>query len=169
MHPLHRRIEAEYGEPFWDVVRGYASQGCSRSETARLLGYSDPAAFLKLLLRHPEIAIDWPSPFHCESHRAVQELAATPGTALNASRRAGGRQSYMVRSEVRWITLDGIRAPVTHHMRRLGSPVTLRSVTRRLDKGWPPRMAVVSPCTRHPNTGQKGHQNHPWKEGRHVV
>lgn len=164
MHPLHRRIEAEYGEPFWDVVRGYASQGCSRRETARLLGYSGAAAFLRLLLRHPEIAIPWPEGKEANAFRDMYELARTPGSELHVKLSAACRLATAADPRVIWLTLDGVKSSLSEHIRRLGSPVSVSSVARRLRRGWPARAAIVTPDVRYRNTGQKGHQNHPWKQ-----
>lgn len=33
-------VEEEFGEPFWQVVRGFAEMGYGRKATARILGYS---------------------------------------------------------------------------------------------------------------------------------
>lgn len=47
-----REVEVEYGEPFWDVVAGYAAAGESASATAVILGYGNHSAFLRLLQRN---------------------------------------------------------------------------------------------------------------------
>lgn len=51
MNAKQNAIAAEYGEPFWEVVRGYADDGHSVYGTATLLEYSPPA-FRRLVLRH---------------------------------------------------------------------------------------------------------------------
>lgn len=42
MTPRIRAIEADYGEPIADILRGYAEMGYSRSDVAGILGYSRP-------------------------------------------------------------------------------------------------------------------------------
>jgi len=46
------QVEAEYGEPFWEVVRGYAADGYGCDTTAGILGYSSPSSFRRLIKRH---------------------------------------------------------------------------------------------------------------------
>ena len=53
---IARKVEHEYGEPFWVVVKQYANDGESISATAEILGYVGHAALLRLVnkrgLRH---------------------------------------------------------------------------------------------------------------------
>lgn len=51
-----QRIEQEYGEPFRDVIKGFADDGESMTAVAAILGYS-PRAFINLLER--EGMRDW--------------------------------------------------------------------------------------------------------------
>lgn len=57
-----REIEQEYGEPFLEIVRGFAEMGYSRSDTAAILGYSR-AHFTRCVLPQidPAGAIPWPA------------------------------------------------------------------------------------------------------------
>lgn len=59
MTPKQREIEKEYGEPFADVVRGYAEMGYSRSDVAGILGYSRPHFTRCVLPALPPMP--WPS------------------------------------------------------------------------------------------------------------
>jgi len=53
------RTENEFGEPFGDVLQGFADMGYGCDTTARMLDY-DITNFRRLLKRHG-IAIHWPS------------------------------------------------------------------------------------------------------------
>jgi len=57
--PKQRAIEAEYDEPFLDVLRGFAAMGYGCDTTARVLGYH-ASTFRQLLKRRPELAVEWP-------------------------------------------------------------------------------------------------------------
>jgi len=52
------RVEAEFGEPFTDVLQGFADMGYGCDSTARMLDY-DVSNFRRLLKRH-SISIQWP-------------------------------------------------------------------------------------------------------------
>lgn len=59
-----KEVEQEYGEPFWDVVRGFAADNYGCDTTARILGYSSPAGLRELIARHG-VKIDWPKHGSC--------------------------------------------------------------------------------------------------------
>lgn len=61
-------VEAEYGEPFWDVVRGFAADNYGCDTTARILGYLKPNSFRELIARH-KIKIDWPAQGSCNAQK----------------------------------------------------------------------------------------------------
>ena len=52
MRSIIKEIEAEFGEPFWQVVEGFAGDGHSVQAVAELLGYASPTPFRRLLQRH---------------------------------------------------------------------------------------------------------------------
>lgn len=54
-----QQIEQEFGEPFWDVVRGFAEQGCGKYLTAQALGWAT-TSFLKML-KAEDPGIRWPT------------------------------------------------------------------------------------------------------------
>lgn len=59
-----KQVEEEYGQPFWDVVRGYASDNYGCDTTAMILGYSSPKGLRELIARHG-VTIDWPKHGSC--------------------------------------------------------------------------------------------------------
>lgn len=46
-------VEQSYGMPLWGVIAHLASEGCSRAEVARRIGYRADS-FSQLLKRHPD-------------------------------------------------------------------------------------------------------------------
>lgn len=57
--PIMREVEEEFGEPFVEVLKGFAADGYGCDTTARIIGYESPGAFRNLLKRR-KILIDWP-------------------------------------------------------------------------------------------------------------
>lgn len=55
-------VEEEYGQPFWEVVRGFAEDGHSSSATGVMLGFGSAASFRRLVARFGPRDIDWPEP-----------------------------------------------------------------------------------------------------------
>jgi hypothetical protein len=58
---IQKQVEQEYGQPFWDVVKGYADDGECVASTAMILGYAGRAPFAELLKRHGAYA--WFTPW----------------------------------------------------------------------------------------------------------
>lgn len=54
-------MEAEFGEPFEAVIRGFAAMGYGISETARAIGYYRDGETLRRLIRNYGWVIPWPS------------------------------------------------------------------------------------------------------------
>lgn len=61
-------VEAEFGQPFIDVVRGFAADNYSCQSTAYILGYKHQTG-LRYYLRRNGIEIDWPEFGKCNSHQ----------------------------------------------------------------------------------------------------
>lgn len=70
-------VEREFGEPFWEVVRGFAEQRRSRQEVAEILEI-DPRTFQRLLDTAAPAGIPWPD---CTSRsRRWQESRRGPAS-----------------------------------------------------------------------------------------
>ena len=126
MTSIIRAVESEYGEPFWDVVRGFAADGHSVHATAELLGYASDTPFRRLLARHGmqiQFAENQASVFAQEARQA-RRGRVTPGI-VNACRIASSRNPVY-----RWIEYQGVRDTVPGHCRRLGLSVS--TVRKRL-------------------------------------
>lgn len=55
-----KAAESEFGMPFWDIVRGFAQDGCASGTTARILGFSGQDQFRRLQKAYG-MEIDWPA------------------------------------------------------------------------------------------------------------
>lgn len=61
-------VEAEYGEPFWDVVRGFAQDGYALNTVSKIIGYADGMGLRYQLKKHG-IKIDWPAQGQSLAHK----------------------------------------------------------------------------------------------------
>lgn len=57
--PKQAALEAEFGEPFVDILIGFAKMGYGKATTAKILEYNT-SSFLKLLKHRVEWDIPWP-------------------------------------------------------------------------------------------------------------
>ena len=62
------QTEEEFGEPFWDVVRGFAADNYACDTTAKILGYAQPNSFRRLIKSHG-VKIDWPAHGSCNAQK----------------------------------------------------------------------------------------------------
>lgn len=93
-----REIEAEFGEPFWDVVKGCAAMGLSRSVTADAIGY-DRSAFFRLLRRYGQ-------PVRWAAYKDLQVWQDREYPDDWADRIAAGRRASGERC--RWVRVEGV-------------------------------------------------------------
>lgn len=101
-------IAAEFGEPFWSVVQGFADMGCGKHETAGAIGY-DPSAFCRLV-RDEGQHIRWPD---YADLRAWQDRYYPPDWRKRCSegrRRSGKRLQTVVYQGVEMLQRDYARA-----------------------------------------------------------
>ena len=61
---IMKQVEMEFGEPFWQVVRGFASLGYASGTTAKALGFSGQDQFRRLQ-RAYGMQIEWPAHGQC--------------------------------------------------------------------------------------------------------
>src|SRR5690554_7761492 len=76
------RVEAEFEEPFADVLQGFADMGYGCDSTAAILGY-DKSSFRRLLKRKG-ISVRWPD----ASQRIDTRMSYACPNAMIAARRA---------------------------------------------------------------------------------
>lgn len=61
-------VEKEFGQPFLDVVRGFAADNYACATTAKILGYKHPKG-LRSYLERRGVKIDWPKCGSCNAHQ----------------------------------------------------------------------------------------------------
>jgi len=81
MRSVINEVEEEFGEPFWDIVRGFASDGYSAWTTAKILGFTHPETFKRLQVRDG-VKIEWPKHGQCN-------VSKEPKGDYSASRNRG--------------------------------------------------------------------------------
>ena len=92
---LIAEAEEEFGEPFWDIVRGFAADGYAAWTTAKILGFPHPETFKRLQVRD-EVKIDWPKHGQCN-------VSKEPKGDYSASRNRG--EYTKERADKRLLTL----------------------------------------------------------------
>lgn len=110
-----KAVEAEYGQPFWDVVADYAADGNSMTMTAKILGYRDGST-LWYLIRKYDKQINFPKMGYCN---AVQNPGPMPKTSremiskvkIDADLSAGGKYERRTGEPA----IDAIRRMATTH------------------------------------------------------
>ena len=111
-------VEQEYGEPFWDVVRGYAKDGHSKYAISEILGYASYPSFIRLIRRH-KIDIEFVK--GSDSIFAKEEKASRRGKCSDAqlahiAKLCGKNPTYLK------IDYMGKVATLAQHARDLGIP-----------------------------------------------
>lgn len=150
------RIEGEYGQPFAEIVRGYARAGESMSATGVILGYSDQA-FRELVRR--EGWVEWFTPGTQSNGRRSHPGA--PRGHLQAIGRKGGLASAIhahKRNERHLVEFDGTTDTLTGHAMRQG--IALKTVYARRLRGQSVELALrpVDTNTRPTPATLQGHR-----------
>lgn len=145
-----REIEAEFGEPFWDVVRGFAEMGYGRTATAGILGYSR-VGFLRFLWEGPPI--DWPD--------CARGLRRHPEAWLANVQAAGARRARRHFVLGQWRTVREISQAFG---------VSRAAIDKRLAQGITGDALAAAPMSRSQTgalgaaaTNQKGNGKHAWR------
>lgn len=149
-------VEAEYGEPFWDVVKGFADEGESVTATAAILGLPR-TTFRVLLARHG--ATGWFRPM-AETAGFLSARASTRGKSSPARHRALAVARAANHTHHR-IKLNGIEDTLTGHARRQG--LSVHTVRGRIARGMTP-IEALSPGKKSPPP-RRNAANHPWRKG----
>ena len=128
MHSIIHEVEAEFGEPFWQVVQGFASDGHSVHAVAGLLGYASSATFRRLIQRHG-VEIQFASAQDSVFQREARQLRI--GRCSPAQKAATERASEANPTYKR-VMYGGTLDTIAGHARRAGVPVsTARKRYRR--------------------------------------
>lgn len=111
-----KEVEQEYGDPFWDVVRGFAADGHSIHATAGLLGYASDTPFRRMIKRHG-VDIDFAS-----AQKSVFQTEARidrRGRCTPAQREAADTAS-LANPGYKRVELFGITDTLAGHAKRVG-------------------------------------------------
>lgn len=112
-----QEVEEEFGEPFWDVVRGFAADGHSVHATAILLGYADDSTSFRRLIKRNNMNIEFASAQ--ESVFQVEAREYRKGKCSDAQRESLKRASEN-NPTYKVITYRGFTDTIIGHVRRLG-------------------------------------------------
>lgn len=113
---IAKQVEQEYGEPFWDVVRGFAADGHSVHATAGLLGYSRDTPFRRLMQRHGvqiEFASAQESVFQVEARINRRGKCTEP-------QRLSLQAASLANPDYKRVELFGITDTLSGHAKRIG-------------------------------------------------
>jgi hypothetical protein len=113
---IAKEVEKEYGEPFWDVVRGFAADGHSMHATAGLLGYSSDTPFRRMIKRHG-VVIDFASAQ--ESVFQIEARLDRRGRCTPAQR-AATEAASLANPTYKRVELFGITDTLSGHAKRIG-------------------------------------------------
>lgn len=147
-----RAIAEEFGEPFWDVVKGFADMGYSRTQTANILDYGQ-SSFIRLLDRHGKR--HWFRQGQ-ESITAIEAREARKGRATQAQIAAAKVASANNPVYYR-IQIDGRTDTLAGHARAMGIPV--RTVYNRINRGY----SIQQALSKRSYSVVPGTQNHRWR------
>jgi hypothetical protein len=137
MTPRIRAIEAEYGEPIYDIVAGYAAAGETRMSTGAILGYNGGYFATYVLPRiDPARTIQWPVP-----GRSAPHAAAVSSPEARANRRRAAYQRWRLETTV---CIGGVCRTRAEWRRHYG--ISHDAVRDRMRKyGWRFERAVSEP------------------------
>ena len=111
-------VEQEYGEPFWDVVRGYANDGHSKYAISEILGYASYPSFIRLIKRH-KIDIEFvkgSDSIFSKEEKASRRGKCTDAQLAHIAKLCGKNPNYLK------IDYNGKIATLAQHARDYGIP-----------------------------------------------
>lgn len=145
-------VEAEYGEPFWDVVKSFADDGESIEATAALLGYSGSKT-LRIMLKKRGYERWFKPATQTNGFKSAHESRRGKSNR-NAITAMQAKNPCYVRLE-----LDGKLDTVAGHAKRIG--ISVKTVYNRKYRGIDWITALTMPVTA-PKLHNRPN-NHPWK------
>ena len=111
-------VEQEYGESFWDVVRGYAEDGHSKYAISGILGYASYPSFIRLIKRH-KIDIEFvkgSDSIFSKEEKESRLGKCTDAQLANIAKLCGKNPNYLK------IDYNGKIATLAQHARDYGIP-----------------------------------------------
>ena len=92
-----REVESEFANTFWEVVRGFASDGYARGTTAKILGFSGPDV-LRRLQQREGVEIQWPAHGQCNAMKEPRGEYTAERTAKRLASMGFAKQAPAVKS-----------------------------------------------------------------------
>ena len=111
-------VEEEYGQTFWDVVRGYAEDGHSKYAISGILGYASYTSFIRLIKRH-KIDIEFvkgSDSIFSKEEKESRRGKCTDAQLANIAKLCGKNPNYLK------IDYNGKIATLAQHARDYGIP-----------------------------------------------
>lgn len=111
-------VEQEFGELFWDVVRGYANDGHSKYAISEILGYASYPSFIRLIKRH-KIDIEFvkgSDSIFSKEEKASRRGKCTDAQLAHIAKLCGKNPNYLK------IDYNGKIATLAQHARDYGIP-----------------------------------------------
>ena len=137
--PRWAALEAEFQEPAYDILAGFAALGYSRQDAVAILGWHRKSTARVLRAIDPRGAIRWPAPNR--SRGRLERPRRSPRGAVQRYWRERGRPRR------RHVAIGDQAVLLADLVAAIGAPRGLREVTvlARLAKGWPLWRALTTP------------------------
>lgn len=166
MHTKRRatwaRVEAEFQEPFWGVVQGFADMGYGKYATARAIGLN-PSSFCKMLAQVGQ-HIRWPAYADLATWKDPAPRDAEYRRLISEGRRRSGKGIF-------WVQVNGQRMTATEAAQIAG--VATVTIMRRYRKGLRGEALIAPPMSRAAiaekaraaqlNSSNHNPSRHPWR------
>ena len=137
--PRWAALEAEFQEPAYDILAGFAALGYSRQDAVAILGWHRKSAGRVLRAIDPRGTIRWPAPNRSRGRR--DRPRRSPRGAVVRYWRGPGRWRR------RHVAIGDQAVLLADLVAALGAPrgLTRALVGQRLDNGWPLWRALTAP------------------------
>lgn len=142
-------VEAEYGEPFWDVVKGFADLGESMPSTAEILGMSRHSLIYRV--RKKGVTHWFPKRGNSNRYKLLRSEWA--------KERAHKQFAAHVDRQKKRVMYRGELVEVSATARSLG--ISFHTALDRFNKGFPPEDIFYKGTLPPRRSGNRGH---PWRK-----
>lgn len=149
---IMQQVEEEFGQPFLDVVLGFAGEGESINATAFLLGYASPTPFKRWVNRHG-LKHKFKTGEECAGR-----ISFRANTGSTPARLAAVKLASAANPTYKHVEVGGITDTLAGHARRVG--ISARTVYSRIYAGRSVEEALKKTCYRR----QPSTKNHIWRK-----
>lgn len=113
--------EAEYGMPFWDVIKGFAADGYGVKATAEILGYGSSSNLRRMMQRHG-VEINFRR--GQETITAIEARAERKGKPATEAQLKATRIASAANPCYIYLEYKGIKDTIAGHAKRVGLSVS---------------------------------------------